>query len=72
MDPQAVIDHFGSITKAAEALGVKYQAVHNWRQAGKVPPVRQWQIQAITAGRFQAEELQKVEAPAQKSSGVGS
>jgi hypothetical protein len=51
-----VINHFGSIRTTAEALGLKFQAVHNWKQKGFVPEGRQWQIQAITAGALTVDK----------------
>lgn len=51
-----VIDHFGSVSGIAKAVGVKYQAVAQWVSKGSVPEGRQWQIQALTEGALTVEK----------------
>jgi hypothetical protein len=53
---EEVIEHFGSIRKTAEAVGVEFQAVSNWKQKGFVPEGRQWQIQALSVGQLRVDE----------------
>jgi len=55
MTPQAVIQHFGSITKAATALGIKPPSVSEWLTKGRVPAIRQYQIEQATKGQLRAE-----------------
>lgn len=50
MDIEKVIDWFGSVQKTADALGVTYQSVHQWRKVGRIPPTREWQIVVLTHG----------------------
>lgn len=54
MDVEKVIEHFGSTRKTAEALLVSYQSVQHWRNDGEIPPVRQFQIEVLTNGKFKA------------------
>ena len=53
MDTKAVIEHFGSQRKAAEALGLAQPSIANWGQ--RPPPLRQLQIEAVTGGALRAE-----------------
>jgi len=48
MTPQQVIDHYGSQSAAARALGIKQPAIAQWLIDGKVPPVRQYQVAHLT------------------------
>jgi hypothetical protein len=49
-----VLDHYGGITRTADALAISYQAVHQWADKGEVPAGRQWEIQAQTKGKLTA------------------
>jgi DNA-binding transcriptional regulator YdaS (Cro superfamily) len=51
MDIDSVIQHFGSGKAFQDALGVTKAAVSQWRSAG-IPRLRQFQIQALTQGKF--------------------
>lgn len=55
MTPQAVIAHFGTQQAAGSALGVSQGAIAQWVAAGRVPALRQWQIQLATGGALQAD-----------------
>lgn len=55
MTPTDVIRYYGSIRKAADALGIEYATVWNWQKTGKVPPQRQFEIEVRTAGKLQAD-----------------
>lgn len=52
MTVDQVLKHFGGITETAKALGIEYQAVHQWVKRDKVPEGRQWQLQSMTEGRL--------------------
>lgn len=53
MKTHDVIQHFGGVSKLAQALGISRKAVYQW---GEEPPEgRQYQIQLITSGTFQAK-----------------
>ena len=52
MQVEKVIEHFGDTRKTAEALGLGYQAVWQWRKNGKIPLDKQYKIQVVTGGEF--------------------
>lgn len=55
MRTQAAVDHFGSQTALANALGIKQSSVAEW---GEYPPeTRQVQIHALTRGKLRAESV---------------
>lgn len=52
MKTDAVIQHFGGVSKLAQALGISRKAIYQW---GEEPPEgRQYQIQLMTSGKFRA------------------
>jgi len=53
MTKDDVLKHFGSQQKVAEALGITQPSVANWDR--HPPPLRQLQIEALTAGELRAE-----------------
>lgn len=55
MEVEKVIEHFGDTRKTAEALGLGYQAVWQWRKNGKIPLDKQYKIQVVTGGEFLVE-----------------
>jgi len=58
-----VVQHFGSQTAAAQALGINQAAVAQW---GESPPeLRQLQLEAVTGGALKAgPECDKYRVPA--------
>jgi len=54
MNAKQVIKHYGSTRKAAEAIGVTYNAVQNWKSAG-VPRSMQFELEVITGGKLKAD-----------------
>lgn len=50
MKTQEVVDHFGGVRQAAEALGITTQAIYRW--GADVPPLRQPHIQIVTNGKL--------------------
>lgn len=52
MTLQDVLDHFGTVTETATALGLTSQAVGQWSK--KVPALRQKQIEELTEGALKA------------------
>lgn len=55
MDIQQVISHFDGIPATARALGVSYQAVREWKQQGRIPVTRRYQIEVVTKGKLKAD-----------------
>ncbi|ATR83039.1 Cro/Cl family transcriptional regulator [Pseudomonas sp. HLS-6] len=53
MTKNQAIQHFGSISVLAKALGVTYEAIRQW---GEVPELRQYQIERITKGALKAKQ----------------
>ena len=51
MTKAQAIEHFGSISKLAKALGVSYEAIRQWEE---VPELRQYQLERITKGALRA------------------
>lgn len=51
MELRKVVEHFGSQTALARALGIKQPSVAEWFERG-IPIPRQYQIQVITDGAF--------------------
>ena len=65
MDTKAVIAHYGSQRKAAEALGLAQPSVANWKE--RPPPLRQLQIEAATNGVLKADpDCDKFRIPARR------
>jgi transcriptional repressor of cell division inhibition gene dicB len=52
MKKRDVVEYFGSITKAAEALKINSQAISQWPD--DVPELRAYQIEVITGGALRA------------------
>ncbi|HFI2197490.1 TPA: Cro/CI family transcriptional regulator [Pseudomonas aeruginosa] len=49
MTKAQAIEHFGSISKLAKALGISYEAIRQWEE---VPELRQYQIERLTKGKL--------------------
>ncbi|KAA0547791.1 hypothetical protein F0327_25370 [Citrobacter braakii] len=45
MKPDDLINHYGTVEKAASAIGVTIGAVYQWLQSGEIPPMRQSDIE---------------------------
>ena len=60
MTPEQIIKYYdGSTSFAAYNLGYSESAIRNWLKSGQVPFKAQRLIQAITAGKLQAKEVDK-------------
>jgi hypothetical protein len=59
MDLDRVSEHFGGDASLAAALRVTVGAISQWRTAGRIPDLRQYQIQVLTLGRFTASPMAK-------------
>lgn len=57
MKTQDVIDHYGGVRQAAQALGISTQAIYGWGE--DVPPMRQPHIQVLTNGKLKMAKVKK-------------
>ena len=56
MTPQQVITYFGgTVRKAAKALDLTTATIYVWLEEGRIPRLRQLDIQELTEGRLIAE-----------------
>ena len=62
MNYKQMVAHFGGLSKAAKALGLKRQTVHMWAGRGRIPT--RWQIKAVakSEGRLKADRQARAEA----------
>ena len=56
MSPQEAIQHFGSQSALAGALGLTQPTVSGWKNEGRIPYTRQFQLQVLTGGKLKADE----------------
>lgn len=61
MDIEKVVTHFGGVADTCNALGVTPGAISQWRKDG-IPDLRQFQIEAMTHGKFRADRSQSKES----------
>ena len=53
MTTQEAIEHFGSVKKLADALGIWPQVIYTW---GEAPPMaRQYELEVKTGGTLRAD-----------------
>ena len=52
MTKKQAVDHFGSVSALARALGVTYEAVRQW--GNDIPELRQYQLEHLTSGALKA------------------
>ena len=52
MKKKDVIEHFGSIKKAADALGIWPQSLYSWKE--NVPENMAYKVEVITGGKLKA------------------
>lgn len=55
MNVDQAIEHFGSQSALARALGIEPPSVAEWKSKGKIPPVRQFQIEVVSGGALKAD-----------------
>lgn len=55
MTPEQVIKHFGGVNNTARALKVAPPSISEWLSNGRVPELRQFQIQHMTHGKLKAK-----------------
>lgn len=49
-----MLEHFGGTAETCKALDVSKGAISQWRQDG-IPELRQFQIEALSKGKFKAK-----------------
>lgn len=59
MNMQDLIDHFGTQSAIAKALGTSDQVVSAWKVKNRIPLGRQYEIQILTAGKLRADPMQQ-------------
>lgn len=52
MKPEKVFGFFGGVQETADALGLTFQSVNAWKDRGRVPELRQFQLYAASSGRL--------------------
>ncbi|MFM5782371.1 Cro/CI family transcriptional regulator [Aeromonas caviae] len=52
MQKHDVLEHFGSITAIARAIGISHAAVSKWSET--IPQGRAYQIEVLTGGKLKA------------------
>lgn len=60
MTIQDLLDHFGTQTAIAKALGTSVQVVSAWNAKNRVPLGRQYEIQVLTCGKLRADPAHSV------------
>jgi DNA-binding transcriptional regulator YdaS (Cro superfamily) len=56
MTPDQALQHFGSQTKLARALGLAQSTVAEWFANGVIPEARQYQVQLASCGALLADQ----------------
>ncbi|MGR1185983.1 Cro/CI family transcriptional regulator [Aeromonas veronii] len=54
MQKHDVLEHFGSITATAKAIGISHAAVSQWDET--IPKGRAYQIEVLTGGKLKADQ----------------
>jgi hypothetical protein len=57
-----VIDHFGGLTKTAQALGLQRQTVHVWGVRKRIPSRWQLKLEILSDGALKADAEARKEA----------
>lgn len=61
MQKHDVLEHFGSITAIAKAIGVSHAAVSKWDET--IPQGRAYQIEVLTDGKLKANTRSAPQPP---------
>lgn len=56
MTPDDLLEYFGTKAEIARAVGVEPPSLTDWFNSGKVPEVRQYQIEIATGGALRASK----------------
>lgn len=61
MQKSAVLEHFGTVTATAKALGISHVAVSKWDDT--IPKGRAYQIEVMTGGKLKAVPTKAPQQP---------
>lgn len=61
MQKSTVLEHFGTITATAKALGISHVAVSKWDNT--IPKGRAYQIEVLTGGKLKADSRSTPQQP---------
>lgn len=61
MQKSAVLEHFGTVTATAKALGISHVAVSKWSE--NIPQGRAYQIEVLTGGKLKASARSTPQQP---------
>jgi transcriptional repressor of cell division inhibition gene dicB len=61
MQKSSVLEHFGTVTATAKALGISHVAVSKWDEI--IPQGRAYQIEVLTGGKLKACALNTPQQP---------
>lgn len=61
MQKSAVLEHFGTVTATAKALGISHVAVSKWDET--IPQGRAYQIEVLTGGKLKASARSTPQQP---------
>lgn len=61
MQKSAVLEHFGTVTATAKALGISHVAVSKWSET--IPQGRAYQIEVLTGGKLKARARSTPQQP---------
>ena len=56
MTPQQAIDFYGSQAELARAVGIAQPSVWEWVNSGRIPQLRQCQLELLTKGNLKADQ----------------
>jgi hypothetical protein len=56
MTIQEVEKYFGTLYRAAKQLKIEPASVYGWKKTGKVPLLRQYEIERLTNRKLKADE----------------
>ena len=55
MTVDQLVQHYGTMSRAAQAVGLKHPALCAWRKKGEIPEPRQYQYEVLTGGSLKAD-----------------
>jgi len=55
MNTQDLIQHFGTQTAIAKAIGIEIPSVCHWFKTGRIPAIRQLELEEKTQGKLRAD-----------------